>query len=288
MELQSLSNLTGVSVKRLLYYNDAKANKKPAKGELWYLKPKRSKAQETYHIVENGENLWTISQKYGIKLNQLRKKNHIAKNQSTVKTGRVLWLMETRPSGTAVAFVETEPEPSIEKKQPISLRTSSTTDPNQNQPDATPTKNEEPVKTVESANNRDETLKPIKQDAPKNIAISNEKVHTVQQGETLYGISKQYQVSINNLRTWNQIENDAVLSIGQQLRIVEEVADDAPESTPQESTESNFELHQVQAGETLYQVARQYKATIKELMELNEKEDFNLQIGEQLKVPIKP
>ena len=115
MDLQTLSNATNVSVKRLLYYNDVKANKRPGQGELWYLKPKRSKASEAYHIAETGEDLWTISQKYGIKLNQLRKKNRIPKNQSTVKPGRVLWLSETRPSGTPAAFVEVEAPAVVER-----------------------------------------------------------------------------------------------------------------------------------------------------------------------------
>jgi membrane-bound lytic murein transglycosylase D len=47
-------------------------------------------------------------------------------------------------------------------------------------------------------------------------------------------------------------------------------------------------VHQVKAGETLYQIARQYNATIKQLMELNEKPDFNLKVGEKLRVPEKP
>jgi membrane-bound lytic murein transglycosylase D len=43
-------------------------------------------------------------------------------------------------------------------------------------------------------------------------------------------------------------------------------------------------LHKVKPGETLYQIARDYHATIKQLMEWNEKTDFNLQIGEELRI----
>jgi membrane-bound lytic murein transglycosylase D len=42
--------------------------------------------------------------------------------------------------------------------------------------------------------------------------------------------------------------------------------------------------HQVKASDTLYSVARQYGVTIKELMEWNQKKDFNLTVGENLKV----
>lgn len=43
-------------------------------------------------------------------------------------------------------------------------------------------------------------------------------IHTVQKGETLYKIGKQYHVSIDKIKTWNHLTTDKV-SIGQQLSI---------------------------------------------------------------------
>jgi LysM repeat protein len=43
--------------------------------------------------------------------------------------------------------------------------------------------------------------------------------HEVIAGETLYSISKQYKVSIDEVKKWNQLEDD-VLSLGQKLKIV--------------------------------------------------------------------
>ena len=106
MDLKSLASETEIPVKQLLSYNDVVSNKKPKEGELWYVKRKKAKAKETYHIAEMGENLWTISQKYGVRLAQLRKKNRISKNQLTVKPGRVLWLRETRPTSVPIAYVQ--------------------------------------------------------------------------------------------------------------------------------------------------------------------------------------
>lgn len=53
----------------------------------------------------------------------------------------------------------------------------------------------------------------------KTAATSNEVKHEVQSGETLYAISKKYNVSIEDLKKWNNLEGD-VLNRGQQLKIL--------------------------------------------------------------------
>jgi membrane-bound lytic murein transglycosylase D len=290
-DLNSLSRTSNVSVKRLLYYNDVKANKKPKRGELWYLKPKRSKAAEAYHIVILGEDLWSISQKYGIKLSRLRKKNDISKNQTTVKVGRVLWLSETRPTGTPVAYVKPETsERQIKSENGSTHATDLGKDPeviNHRDPKRNSAVNTSP-ETREEVLKSDETSGPVKKEEPKNLRVSSKKVHDVRGGETLFGISKKYGVTVEDLQTWNDMEGSNTLSIGQQLIVWEDTQPNTEETMPSEAVKSRFKVHQVKAGETLYQIARQYNATIKQLMELNEKPDFNLKVGEKLRVPEKP
>jgi len=43
-------------------------------------------------------------------------------------------------------------------------------------------------------------------------------------------------------------------------------------------------VHEVKPSDTLYSVARQYGVTIQELMEWNGKKDFNLSLGEKLRI----
>ncbi len=47
----------------------------------------------------------------------------------------------------------------------------------------------------------------------------NKKIHIVQSGESLYGISKKYALSVADLKSWNQLLNDHI-SVGQQLIIL--------------------------------------------------------------------
>lgn len=48
---------------------------------------------------------------------------------------------------------------------------------------------------------------------------SKSQYHDVQKGETLYSISKQYQTSVEQLTTWNNLENPDMIYIGQKLKV---------------------------------------------------------------------
>lgn len=63
-------------------YNDLTKKDKLVPGQMIYLEKKKGKAREKYHLVEQGETMYTISQRFGIRLNSLYKKNQL-------KTGTV-------------------------------------------------------------------------------------------------------------------------------------------------------------------------------------------------------
>ena len=47
-------------------------------------------------------------------------------------------------------------------------------------------------------------------------AKSNNKIHVIEKGETLFGIARKYDVSANDIRKWNHLENDGIKA-GQKL-----------------------------------------------------------------------
>lgn len=69
----------GISWKKLAKYNERDKNDILHKGDIIYLKKKRKKAPKQYkkrpHIVQAGESMYGISQKYGIRLKNLYKMN---------------------------------------------------------------------------------------------------------------------------------------------------------------------------------------------------------------------
>ena len=96
------------------------------------------------------------------------------------------------------------------------------------------------------------------------------KNYTVTRGDTLYGISKQFDVPVETIKRLNNLTSNTI-SIGQKLQI----------PTTQTTT-----IYTVKSGDTLYKIANLYNTSVKELIELNNLSSTSLSIGQQIKVPV--
>lgn len=78
---KSLAEEMGIGKRKLARYNERHYKDQVAAGDIIYLKKKRKKATKAYkrvpHIVKSGESMYSIAQKYGIRLKSLYKKNHL-------------------------------------------------------------------------------------------------------------------------------------------------------------------------------------------------------------------
>lgn len=85
-----ISEMFDVSVRRLASYNERDRECVMQKGDIVYLKKKRTKAEKQYknhsHILRVGESMYDVAQFYGITLKSLYKKNHLTPDYSP-KTG---------------------------------------------------------------------------------------------------------------------------------------------------------------------------------------------------------
>lgn len=86
--------------------------------------------------------------------------------------------------------------------------------------------------------------------------------HKVAKGETIYGISKQYHISIEQLLQLNPSAQDG-LKVGDELLIKH-----VPKAEPV-SAKTQSGLHTIAKGETLYSIAVEYKTTVDDLLALN-------------------
>lgn len=80
---------------QLKRYNELTKQDTLEPGDFVYLQPKRRRASEEFHIVEEGETMHEISQIYGIKLKHLYKKNLMAQGTQPV-IGQKLWLKKKK------------------------------------------------------------------------------------------------------------------------------------------------------------------------------------------------
>ena len=106
-------------------------------------------------------------------------------------------------------------------------------------------------------------------------------VHTVKSGETLYSLSKQYQVSEEAIRECNPIAADG-LKIDQSLKIpVSEAVE--MEARADKKCKKEYLTHRIKGGETLYSIARDYNIPVATIREDNPQINPQfLKIGESL------
>jgi membrane-bound lytic murein transglycosylase D len=303
----------GVSKKKFMKYNDMKVSDELIAGQVYYLKNKKAKAKTHYHVVLPGENAWSISQKYGIKLNKLLAKNRMDE-ENQMQAEMVVWLRFIRPAYQPIEYRKNDTKNLIVQSVPNEIAQPDRfpvhdrpdrellTEKTSGQTGATSSLKENEdflfeehdnetnfisensyislengvgAEGYESADTDQEGKSGIN---PEKGSKKMKKSHMVKPGETLFSISKMYAVSIAEIRHWNNIGDLDELSIGQKIVIYD--GDDL-----QVSNESaDYKTYVVKKNDTLYSIARANDLTIKELMDLNDKDDFNLSEGEVLKI----
>lgn len=113
---------------------------------------------------------------------------------------------------------------------------------------------------------------------------SKQQTHIVAPKETLFGLSKQYHVSVEAIQNANSEILASGLQIGKEL-IIPQNLDSATKS---EAGVSSKTTHQVVAKESLFSIARQYNVSVQDLENLNKDILINgLQIGQTISIPNK-
>jgi LysM repeat protein len=113
--------------------------------------------------------------------------------------------------------------------------------------------------------------------------VSTYGIHIVQPNETLYGIARQYGLSVNQLKSYSGLESN-VISPCQKLftRPANEVSPSEPGDilVAKDGVEN---IHIVQRGETLYQLAKKYGYTLDKFKEINGLTSNGLNVGQRLR-----
>jgi len=97
-------------------------------------------------------------------------------------------------------------------------------------------------------------------------------LYTVVSGDSLYSIASKYGISVDTLKTYNNLTSN-VLNIGQVLRI------------PGVTSNNGVINYVVVSGDSLYSIARKYNTTVDAIKSLNNLISNNLSIGQIIKIP---
>lgn len=111
-----------------------------------------------------------------------------------------------------------------------------------------------------------------------------ELLHTVAKRETLYGISRQYGVTQEDLRRWNP-DLAYGLRTGMVLHIQVAKSTAAPPVAIQPAVADNAEFHHVAAGETLYALSKRYGLSGEAIKAANGGLPEGLKAGTYVRIP---
>ena len=198
-----------------------------------------------YYVVQNGDSLWKIANKYGITVNELKSLNGLTSNNLTVGQilevpGRTSSVTYTVKSGDSLWKIANMYGLTVNELKNLNGLTSDDLSVGQ-------------VLKVSSSNNN-----------------SSSNTYTVKSGDSLWKIANMYGITVSELKNLNALTSDN-LSIGQVLKI------------PGSNTSNN--TYTVKAGDSLWNIANKYGITVNELKSLNGLTNNTLNIGQVLKVP---
>ena len=104
-------------------------------------------------------------------------------------------------------------------------------------------------------------------------------IHAVVQGDTLWRISQQYNITVEELVRVNNLDLNKHLVIGQKLQ----VSTNGSTTTPQEPNN----IYVVKGGDTLWKIAQTHNTTVNDIVALNQlNPQEHLYIGQRLKLPV--
>lgn len=250
-DVATLSARLAISEKKFRKYNDMGTSDELRPNEFYYIKKKKSRSKIGYHVTRQGETLWDVAQQYGIKKANLAKMNRMSIIDE-LKTGRVLWLSKTRPSNTQIAYHTVTNSSSsntrtAKKEKPLPKKEKNVVEDRiiVTPPLSASERRKVKIHTVAKG----ETLSGIADiyeialsdllrwnelEDPDKISIGQNilvkppieevkakkktRTHKVAPGDTLYAISRKYEMTVDELMDLNKLSSSAI-SIGQELLV---------------------------------------------------------------------
>jgi membrane-bound lytic murein transglycosylase D len=193
---ESLARRGNVSLKSFLRYNEMSMDKLIVPGARYFLEKKKKKATEDLYTTTKGEDLWSISQRFGIRQKALLRLNRLDEAWKPT-SGVTLYLNTRKPIGEAtdtvsVALLDEGSAFNWEGSNP---------------------------RKVEARNETGTIIA----DQGIDVGMITEttaagQIHEVKSSDTLYSVARQYGVTIKDLMEWND-KKDFSLSVGEKLRV---------------------------------------------------------------------
>lgn len=258
-----------------------------------------AKEDSEYYTVVKGDTLYSIANKYGLTVNELKELNNLSTNNLEIgKTLKVKkdnelltedYLIYQVKSGDTLSKIANNYNTTITILKDINNLNNDTIYLNQQlfipKTKETGVENVYIIKNGDTlysiANKYNTTVNELKE--INNLSTNNLKVwdilklptkteeisYIVTKGDNLYTIANKYNTTVDAIKELNNLSTNT-LQIGDILKI--------PGST-------DYNTYIVEKGDTLYKIANTYNTTINKIMTINNLETTNLNIGDKILIP---
>lgn len=250
--LPLLANALHISEEQLILYNDIQSGTSLKAGDYLFIQKKMKKNKEGKYTVKKEDNIWKIAQKKGIQLSSLLKRNKLEVGEEPTPKSVLLLKGKAKEKPTILSTkTNLKNEIKLIVKDSI-VRANDTIYPTITEPIKTASamdsskllsweadtkllekqksvvysaKEEKPAVFDMETNEINSQVK-----TPVNTNVSNDKnlneiksttdnaLYTVVKGDTLYNISKRFNISIAQIMEWNQLSEQSI-KLGQVLKI---------------------------------------------------------------------
>ncbi|CAK8584604.1 LysM peptidoglycan-binding and 3D domain-containing protein [Priestia megaterium] len=112
-------------------------------------------------------------------------------------------------------------------------------------------------------------------------ASADTDTHKVKAGETLFSISQQHNVTVEDLKKWNGLSSTLIYA-NQTLQIGSTSTDSSSSSTP--TTTSSNHTYTVKSGDTLYRIAKDNGTSVQQLKDWNNISSHLIYVNQVLKI----
>lgn len=245
--------------------------------------------------VQNGDSLWSIAQKHNTSVTNLKKINNLTSdliypnqvletNSASSSTGKNTSSKQEKTTSTSNTYTVKAGDTlsGIASKHSISL----TDLMNWNGLDTTlifPGN----VLTV-SKQGTNQTAQKSNTSEKKDTKVSSSTVYSVVAGDTLSEIGAKYNVSVANIKKWNNLRSDLIY-VGQKLNINGKTSSsNSSTSTKPASTSSTSKkeatVYTVKSGDTLSKIGKTYGVSVTNLKKWNNLSSNMIYIGQKLSI----
>lgn len=219
----------------------------------------------TLYIVKEGDTLYSISRKFNVSVDDIIRINNL--NSNLIALGRELFIPVPGDGGYLLyEVVSGDTLYSISRKYDVDIQT---------------------IREINELNSNNLSIGSLlKIPIDVNPGTGDYSTYIVKNGDTLYSISKMFNMSVSEIKFLNNLDSDS-LYIGQVLRVVDNSYDSNFEGLScygDNFKEIEYVLYKVVSGDNLYSISRRFGVSVDDLIKLNNLNSNNLSIGDVLKI----